>query len=70
MIFDLLGQLASELFRALLIDELSERVRARLMRWLFRRRARRRERFSWYLRSRPSRQLLHKLRTGTPEKVS
>jgi hypothetical protein len=64
-----LHQLASELVWALLIDELSERVRARLLRALYRRRQLRRQRFYLHLARRYSRQLLHRLRTVPDEPV-
>jgi hypothetical protein len=65
MIPDLFSQLASELLRALLIDELSEHVRRKVLHRLGRRRALRRQRFYLDLNRRRSQRLLHKLRTGT-----
>jgi hypothetical protein len=69
MILEFLHQLASELVCALLIDEVSERVRGRIVRALYQRRQLRRQRFYLHLARRHSRELLHRLRTVPDELV-
>lgn len=69
MILEILLQFSGDLLRALLLDELSERVRGLLAASISRRQELRRRQFYDYLRSRPSRALLHKMRTTVEEDV-
>jgi len=63
MLFHILGQFIVELLRALLIDEISQRVRRRIMRGLADRTSRQQLSFYLSLRRRSGQKLLHKLRT-------
>lgn len=69
MLFDLLIQFAVEMFRALFIDALSERVQRNIAGAVSKRRVQRRQRFYRGLKSRPARRLLHKLRTDRDRAV-
>ena len=64
--FEVLRQLIIEVIRALLVDELSGRVRERMVRWLGDREGSR-HRATLRVHRKVRNQLLHKLRTETEE---
>ena len=69
MIMDILYHFVTEFIHALLIDELSERVRRNVAGRLDKRRIHRRQRFYRHLSRRNAQRLLHKLRTEADSPV-